>query len=123
MSARSGTTGEVEHDGVITGMKSWTLEYSVAMLDSTDFASQGVSEFIAGVTEWHGTFEGYKDVAPKQLSTATATLTLQETSSGGMQFIGPAFITNVRASTDHDGIVSYSYDFQGSGALATYPTS
>jgi len=100
----------------IDGIKSWSLEYSTAALNTTDFGSSGVSAFIPGISEWHGSFEGYKDGVPLGIGTEVY-LVLGETSVGSQCWLGKAIITNARPSTDHDGIVSYSYDFQGTGAL------
>ena len=48
----------------ILGIKSWSLEYTVSMLNVTDFANIGVSAFIPGITEWHGSFDGIKEGVP-----------------------------------------------------------
>jgi len=100
----------------IDGIKSWSLEYTTATLDTTDFAVSGVSSFLPGISEWHGSFEGYKEGVPLGIG-AEIYLVLGETSTGSQCWIGKAIISNVRPTTDHDGLVSYSYDFQGTGAL------
>lgn len=98
------------------GIKSWTIEKTVAALDVTDFADTGEAAFIPSVSEWHGTFEGYKEEAPLAIGSEVY-LILGETSTMTHVWIGKAIITDCRGSTDHDGVVSYSYDFQGTGAL------
>ncbi len=105
----------------IDGIKSWSLEYSSAVLDTTDFGVSGVSSFIPGISEWRGSFEGYKDGVPLGIG-AEVYLMLGETSVGSQCWLGKAIITNARPTTDHDGIVSYSYDFQGTGALESPST-
>ena len=100
----------------ILGIKSWSLEYTASMLDVTDFANSGVSAFIPGITEWHGSFEGYKEGVPMAIG-AEVYLVLGETSVGTQVWLGKAIITNARPNVDHDGLVSYSYDFQGTGSL------
>lgn len=100
----------------IDGINSWTLEYTTATLNTTDFGVSGVSSFLPGISEWHGSFEGYKDGVPLGIGSEVY-LVLGETSVGSQCWIGKAIIMDVRPSTDHDGIVSYSYDYQGTGAL------
>lgn len=114
--AISGKSGQVDDGAEVTGMKSWTIELTYAALDVTDFADGGESKFIPGISEWHGSFEGYKDTTPIVIGTPI-TITLWEQTGAAKKFYGPAIITNLRGSTDHDGIPSYSYDFQGTGTL------
>ena len=100
----------------IDGIKSWSLEYTASMLDVTDFANSGVSAFIPGITEWHGSFEGYKEGVPLGIG-AEVYLVLGETNTAYQGWMGKAIITNARPNVDHDGLVSYSYDFQGTAGL------
>ena len=100
----------------IDGIKSWTLDYTNEALNTTDFGNSGVSAFIPGITAWIGTFEGYKEGIPLSIGSEVY-LVLGETSTGSQCWIGKAIITGAVPSTDYDGIVSYSYTFQGTGAL------
>ena len=122
MAHYSGKAGEVDNGAGVTGIKSWSLDYTIDPLDSTDFADVGVRTFLMGCSQWSGTFEGYKDGAPLALAGASITLTLKETQTGTQVWTGTAFITGIHPITSFDGIVSYSYDFQGTGAL-TVPTT
>jgi hypothetical protein len=115
MSHISGKVGQVDTGSAVSGIKSWTLDYTVDMLESTDFADAGVKTFLAGCSGWSGTFEGYKDGVPQAIG-ASITLKLYEVAAGAY-WTGTAFITGVSANTSNDGIVSYSYTFQGTGAL------
>ena len=118
MAHRSGVAGQVDSPAEVTGVKSWNLEYSVDVLDTTDFEDAGVSSFIPGKTQWSGSFEGFKDGTPEAITTgASITIKLYETQEASEFWTGQAFITAIRPTVDHDGIVSYSYDFQGTGAL------
>ncbi len=118
MAHRAGKAGQVDAPGSIAGIKSWTLDYTVDMLETTDFADAGVRSYIPGLTGWAGSFEGFKDTTPIALTTgAKITLKLYETQEASEFWTGDAFITGVHPSVGHDGIVSYSYDFQGTGAL------
>jgi len=101
----------------VAGIKSWSLDYTKDLLDSTGFDSTGTREFVLGFSDWKGTFEGYKDGTPIALATATITLNLKESTTTGQNWTGAAYITGIHPSASFDGLVSYSYDFQGSGAL------
>ena len=115
---RAGVAGQVDSPASVTGIRSWSLEYTVDMLETTDFADAGVSSFIPGKTQWSGSFEGFKDGTPQALSTGAAiTIKLYETQKDSEFWTGSAFISAVRSTVDNDGLVSYSYDFQGTGAL------
>jgi hypothetical protein len=107
---------DVEAVAEVDGIKSWTLDYSVDMLETTDFGSAGVKEFIAAGSGWSGTFEGLKDGVPLGIWSSVI-LALGESQTPGQHWIGDAFITGVSANVAHDGVVTYSYTFQGSGAL------
>lgn len=118
MAHRSGVAGQVDSPGTVTGIRSWSLEYTVDMLETTDFADAGVSSFIPGKTQWSGSFEGFKDGTPQAITTgASITIKLYETQEADEFWTGEAFITAARPSVDNDGLVSYSYDFQGTDAL------
>ena len=106
---------------VAAGIKSWTLDYAADTLETTDFADSGVATYVIGVSRWSGTFEGYKDGVPLSIGSLVG-LELAETSTAGELWKGNAYITRVQPTTAHDGVVAYSYDFQGTGDL-TVPTA
>jgi predicted secreted protein len=122
MAHYSGRAGEVDTGSSVTGVKSWTLDYTVSVLDTTDFADAGVRSILPGVSQWSGSFEGYKDGTAQVLGTSSSvTLSLKETQTASQKWTGSAYITGVHATTAFDGTVNYSYDFEGTGAL-TVPT-
>jgi len=98
------------------GIKSWTITYETDALDLTSFVHAGVSSFLPGISRWSGSFEGYKTGVPLGIGSEVY-LVLGETSTGSRCWIGKAIITNAVPTTDHNGVVSYSYSFQGTGAL------
>ena len=100
----------------IDGIKSWTLDYTSDTLDATDFDDAGVKAYIIGGSGWSGSFEGYKDTTPLGIGSEVY-LTLGESTTAYQNWIGKAIITACHPSTSHDGIVTYSYDFQGTGEL------
>lgn len=119
MAHYSGKAGEVDTGSGVTGIRAWTLDYTVAVLETTDFADAGVRTILPGISQWSGTFEGLKDGTPQALGTSSSvSLQLKETQTGTQKWTGSAYITGVHASVAHDGTVDYSYDFEGTGALA-----
>jgi len=107
---------------LIGGIKSWTLDYTVDMLDSTDFTDGNTTNsqrtFMPGLSAWSGSFEGAKDGAPLALSFSTPVhITLQESATSGQGWVGMVYITGIHPSVSVDGLVTYSYDFTGQGEL------
>ncbi|KKM73414.1 hypothetical protein LCGC14_1410690 [marine sediment metagenome] len=117
MAKLAGKAGEVDTGSSVTGIKSWTLDYTVDALETTDFSVAGVKSFIVGGSGWSGSFEGFKDGAPQGLAGASISLSLKESQTASQKWTGTAFITGIHPSTASDGVVSISYDFQGTGAL------
>ncbi|MDD5510914.1 MAG: hypothetical protein PHI12_08890 [Dehalococcoidales bacterium] len=107
---------DVEAIAEVDGIKSWSLDYTADTLETTDFGDAGVKSYIIGGAGWSGTFEGYKDGIPLSIGSAII-LALGESLTPGQQWLGDAFITEVHPNVAHDGIVSYTYNFVGSGAL------
>ena len=122
MAHYSGKAGQVDAASDVTGVKSWTLDYTADTLETTDFADAGVKTYVIGGSGWSGSFEGLKDGAPLGLAGASVAIALKETQTSTQKWTGSAFITGIHANTSNDGIVTYSYDFQGTGAL-TVPTA
>ena len=122
MSRLAGKAGEVTIGGAtVAGIKSWTIDQAVDVHESTAFDSSGVKAYIPGSSGWSGSFEGYKDGAPLTIGTEIA-LVLKESQTATQKFNGQAIITGLSGGTSIDGLVTYSYTFQGTGAL-TIPTA
>ena len=118
MSKVSGKNGYINiSSSVVLGINQWNLDYTAEMLETTDFSASGVASYIPGVTRWSGAFSGYKDGLPLAIGTTSVSLQLAEAAATNWQ--GSAFISGIHANTNFDGIVSYAYDFQGTGALTT----
>ncbi len=118
MTHYAGKAGGVDTGSGVTGIKSWSLDYTVSMVETTDFADAGVRSILPSVSQWSGSFEGYKDGTAQVLGTASpVTLTLKETQTGTQVWTGSAYITSIHASVAFDGTVNYAYDFEGTGAL------
>ena len=120
MAHLAGKGGMVYIGSDIGGIKSWTLDYTVDMLETTDFADGGATNsaktFIPGLSGWSGSFEGYKDGAPQGLGfSSSVTLKLEEDTT--YFWTGSAYITGIHESAAVDGAITVSYDFQGTGEL------
>jgi hypothetical protein len=100
----------------ISGIKSWSLDYTVDMLDTTDFNDSGVRTYIPSGSSWLGTFEGYKDGAPLSIGSQYG-IELAEGADATQTWAGNVIITAVHPATSFDGTVNYSYNFQGTDAL------
>ena len=109
---------DVEALNEITGIKSWTLDYTVGVVDVTDFGSTGTRDVLPAVSQWSGSFEGYKDGVPLSIGTEYY-LTMGESNTDYQGWLGKAVITGAHPNVAFDGSVSYSYDFEGTAALET----
>jgi len=96
----------------VAGMKEWTLDIHFDALDSTGFDSAGVRSFVPAVKDWKGRFSGFKDGAPFAIGDIIG-LELRESSTTTQQYRGIAVITDYSVETTYDGLVAYSYAFQG----------
>ena len=107
---------DVEALAELDGMKSWTLDYTADTLETTDFGSAGAKEYIIGGSGWSGSFEGFKDGVPLGIGSEVY-LVLGESATASQNWIGKVIITGAHPATSADGIVTYAYDYQGTGAL------
>ena len=108
----------------IAELENWSLDMGADDVDVTSFDSEGWKEFLAGLKEWSGSAEGNYDstdtAGQKAILTAwlngeAVTLDLKVNSTitfSGSALVKPAIETPV------DDKVSFSFDFQGTGALS-----
>lgn len=103
------------------GIRNWTLDYTVDMLDTTDFADGAATNaartFLPGLSSWSGTFEGLKDGAPYALTFSSTTQTIKLEEDTTYFWTGECFITGIHATVAVDGAITYTYDYQGTGEL------
>jgi hypothetical protein len=125
-----GKAGDITVAGAsVTGMKNWTLKFSQAASEVTNFGDSGAKRFLAGETGWSGSFTGTKTGAPLNIislnasnSGAGAATVFKESPASTQQWSGNVILTDVTAKVDSKGVVEYSYSFTGNGAL-TLPTT
>ena len=122
MAQISGKAGEVQvAASTVNGIKSWTIDYVVDALEVTDFADSGAKTYIAGLSGWSGSFEGFKDGAPTAIGAVIA-LILSVSATATQDYTGQAILTGSHETISVDGIVGIAYDFQGTSTL-TPPTA
>ena len=100
----------------VAGINTWSLSYTGEAVETTDFADNGVKTYIAGASGWSGSFSGYKDGAPLGINTEVV-MAFQESTATGGSYIGNVLITDQSADVSSDGVITYSYTFQGTGDL------
>lgn len=123
MSRVSGKAGEVTiAAGSVTGIKDWSISYKAAALDSTGFDSSGAKTFLGGITEWSGSFAGFKDGVPLAIDGTVVAGVFKETQTATQKWSGNVILTDISSKTDVASVVTYSYTFQGTAAL-TPPTA
>jgi len=105
----------------VAGINSWSLDYTTDALETTDFADAGVKSYIVGGSGWSGSFAGYKDGAPLSMGEIYG-VELAESATATQMYLGDIIITGVHPSVGYDGVVSVSYDFQGTGVLSPSTT-
>ena len=118
MARLAGTGGSVSVATVdVDGIKSWTLDYTFDILEATAFDSSAHRAYIPGLDGWSGSFEGLKNGAPLTIGTEIALILEEVLNSATQKFNGQAIINGLHATTAVDGLVAYSYDFQGTAGL------
>jgi len=127
MTVLSGRYGKVTSSGGDTYIKSWTLDYKADLYDSTNFDdSSGGRSYVAGFTNWSGSFEGFYSTGNTILPGDTGkTIDLRiETSTGGLveSWSGSIIIMGMGIGVGVDGLITQNYTFQGTGALSTTGT-
>ena len=115
----TGSTGQVEvpDNTLVEGIKSWTIDVTSEVAETTAYEDAGVRSYLGTVFGWSGSFEGYKTGIPIVIDGSTSSINLREYVTGDVGWVGDCIITGVSASSTHDGIISYAYTFQGTGAL------
>ena len=122
MARLAGKGGEVTQGGsTIAGIREWSIDYKMGTAETTGFDSSNVKTFLPTISEWSGSFSGHKDGAPVAIGTEVA-LQLKESQTSTQKWTGQAILTGISGAASVDGLVEYSYTFQGTAAL-TPPTA
>lgn len=108
---------------LVAGAHNWTLDYAGDTPESTDYASAGVKDFIAGNTGWSGTFDIKYDTAQDPHAAAganinpNALLVLKLYLNATKYYTGSAYVTGVTCAAPQAESITYSVRFQGTGTL------
>lgn len=136
MAAETGKSAKVMYGtataGDVVNLDAWSLSYDTDMYETTDFSTGTVQsrDFIPGLATWtadvSGNFDpastGLTDLRTNALAGSTGTLILYISKTGGENYTGTTFISNLSVDAPIDGKVAASFAFQGTGAL-TFATS
>jgi len=110
----------------VAEIKNWSLDVGADMMDSTNFDSNGWKEFIAGLKEWSASAEGnYKINADANGQKAIQDAWLAGTplsielrvGATFPKYTGSALVSSMPIEVAVDGIVGFSVELQGTGAL------
>ena len=119
---------KVDSDGggsplIVLGITAWSVDYKCAADDATGMDSAGKKAFLAGMTEWSGSFNGVWDVTetdtidnPPLISIGTR-LELELWLDDSVDYVGDCLVTSFKPEVATDGIVKISIDFQGTEGL------
>ncbi len=121
MARLSGKGGSVSIGGNIAGVTSWEIDYKGDAVDVTGMDSSGAKAFIAGLTEWSGSCEGFLEsgaTLPLPAAASNPSVSLVDSGDlGANTYTGDVIVTGVKYSTSVDGAAKFSITFQGTGAL------
>lgn len=124
MARVAGYGGQVNVGGDVLGMREWSIDYVAAALDSSGYDGGQDKTFTVGQREWSGSFNGFKNQAPLVVGAIVGAAEFEEVDGDATRkWVGPIIITGIRVASVVDGVVQYGYDFQGNGAIATFPTA
>jgi hypothetical protein len=127
MARVAGKDGSVELDDVeVVGVTSWECTGEADILDSTGMDSGGTRTKIAGLLNWTGTVVGVWDGAEAEIRTGgkltpgTTITKIEFIMSNGQTYSGSCVVKNFRPTSPVEGLVGWTAELEGSGALA-YP--
>lgn len=123
----NGTTLGIYVGGTkIAGCTSHSISTSHSLRDATSKDSGGWSESLEGLREWSGEGEGffaldaaygYTDLYALMKSRGSVTLRFSSETSGAEYHEGTAYLTELSADAPVEDSTTFSFSFQGTGAL------
>lgn len=125
MSAISGSDCQVSVGSAkVDLIGDYSLDFGPAMLDISQFGNDW-KDFLAGVREWSGSFNGSLNMTDTNGQTALVTAGLNGTSvtlklyvSATNYFSGTAFVSKISVKSSIGGKADVSFSYTGSGTLA-----
>lgn len=105
----------------IFGCTDWEVDYKGDAIDTTGMDSGGAKEFIAGLTEWSVTVNGYATgtVAALVPGTSLALVLRSAAAADGdvPQLTGTGIVTDLKVTSSVAGLVGVAVSLQGTGTL------
>jgi len=120
MARFAGKAGSITNAGTNIAITSWEIDAKGDAIDVTGMDDAGVKQFLAGLTEWSGSFEGFAEgtvAASAPGSAITAGVFASSVTAGAPKLTGTGFVTGCKVASAVEGAVKVSVTFQGSGAL------
>jgi hypothetical protein len=127
MASHTGIDGVLKYDSnAVAELTAWTLEINQEPVESTALG-QSSRSFKPGITTWTGSAECFwdeTDSAQSAIDTDMSTVTTKTlemypegTTSGDTVFSGTVIISSISRSSSVNGMVTASFNFQGTGGL------
>ena len=110
----------------VAGIRAWSMDVAASVMDTSAYSDGQNKVFTVTTKEWSGSFEGFKDGAPIAIGTHLGIELMEKEETlptpSTAAWRGHIIITNLRPTSSVDGLVGYTYDFQGVHALE-WPTT
>lgn len=106
----------------VAGIREWSIDDVNNVGETSGFDGGQDKTFLPTMNEWSGSFNGYKDGAPLAKGAVVAASFREVDGTATTYWTGNIIITGRSAGATVDGIITYNYTFQGTGAL-TAPTA
>lgn len=108
----------------VTEITTWSLDLGIDTMDTTSLGKDW-KEYITGLKEWSSSAEGTWNVATdttgqkalQDAYLAGTSVTIKHYVNSTNYYSGSAYITSVSVEDPVDDVVSFSVEFQGTGAL------
>jgi len=126
MAHKTGKNGQVTSEAtVVAGCDNWSLDTEGDVVETTDYESAGVKDFIPANIGWSGSFELNYDTAqdiandpPNINEGEVVALELFIDHVAGAKLSGDAIITGTTTTVPQPDKIRITVTYQGTGALA-----
>jgi len=123
MAVIKGKDGTVALTGstAIANVTSWSVTQEADVLETSAMGTGGDKTFVGSLKSWSGSVECFLDTTAQHTALPVGTivdLTLDTDGSAGSVYSGDAVITSANVTVGAADIVTVSFDYQGTGALA-----
>jgi predicted secreted protein len=123
--AYAGQHGKVMLDTtVVADVTSWTANVAAGTYDASAMGTGGWRKYATGLKEWSGSVSANSNLAVDGGQDEVQTTLYENTTVALKLYLdathyltGNALITSIDYETPSDGLVTFSFDFQGDGEL------